>query len=124
MGVVVVDLSISRDGFIAGPNDDVEGLHDWLFSWDTSTSSPVLPGREDFRTAGRNSEVLDEYVRTTGAFVMGSRWFHVGEGSWGDDPQFHVPVFVVTHRARPKNTKGETTFTFVTDAIKSALRQA
>jgi dihydrofolate reductase len=127
MGVVLVDLSISLDGFIAGPNDDVEGLHDWLFSGDTplrDRSASVLLGREGFKTAGPNTEVLNESFRTTGAVVMGRRWFDLGERPWGDNPPFHVPVFVVTHRARPKLTKGETTFTFVTDGVESALRQA
>jgi dihydrofolate reductase len=127
MGVVLVDLSMSLDGFIAGPNDDVEGLHDWLFSGDTplrGRSASVLLGREGFKTAGANTEVLDESFRTTGAVVMGRRWFDLGERPWGDNPPFHVPVFVVTHRARPTITKGETTFTFVTDGVESALRQA
>jgi dihydrofolate reductase len=127
MGVVLVDLSISLDGFIAGPNDDVEGLHDWLFSGDTplrGRSASVLLGREGFKTAGPNTEVLEESFTTTGAVVMGRRWFDVGEQPWGDNPPFHVPVFVVTHRARPTITKGETTFTFVTDGVESAVRQA
>jgi dihydrofolate reductase len=114
VGLVLVDLSMSLDGFIAGPNDDVEGLHDWLFSGDTPTrdrSASVLPGREGFQTAGANTEVLDEWFKTTGAVVMGRRWFDLGERPWGDNPPFHMPVFVVTHRARPKITKGETTFT-------------
>jgi dihydrofolate reductase len=127
VGVVLVDLSMSLDGFIAGPNDDVEHLHDWLFSGDTpirDRSASVLRGREGFRTSGPNTEVLAESFRTTGAVVMGRRWFDLGEDPWGDNPPFHVPVFVVTHNARAKVTKGETTFTFVTDGIESALRQA
>jgi dihydrofolate reductase len=127
VGSVVVDMSMSLDGFVARLNDDVEQLHDWMFTGDTqmgARSASVLPGRESFKLSGTNAEVLDDYFGTTGAFVMGRRWFDIGERPWGDNPPFHVPVFVVTHRARARLTKGETTFTFVTDGIESALRQA
>jgi dihydrofolate reductase len=126
MGNVVVDMSILLDGFVAGVNDDVEQLHEWMFTGDTQVgarSVSVLPGRESFKLSGASAQVLDDYFETTGAFVMGRRWFDIGERPWGDNPPFHVPVFVVTHRPRAAFTKGETTFTFVTDGIKSALRQ-
>lgn len=136
MGIVVLDMSMSLDGFIAGPNDDIEHglglrdaerLHDWLFNGDTKLggrSASVLPGRESFRMSPESAEVMDESFGTTGAMVMGRRWFDIGERPWGDDPPFHVPVFVVTHRARAKVTKGDTTFTFVTDGIEAAVKQA
>jgi dihydrofolate reductase len=127
VGIALVDMSMSLDGFIAGPNDDVEGLHDWLFNGDTpltDRSASVLPGREGFRMSRPSAEVISEAFETTGAVVMGRRWFDVGERPWGDDPPFHVPVFVVTHRPRAELVKGETTFTFVTDGVESALRQA
>jgi dihydrofolate reductase len=127
LGLVVLDMSMSLDGFIAGPNDDVERLHEWLFNGDTplgGRSASVLPGREGFRMSSKSAAIIDEAFTTTGAMVMGRRWFDLGERPWGDDPPFHVPVFVVTHRARPKLTKGETTFTFVTDGLERALEQA
>jgi dihydrofolate reductase len=127
MGTVAVDMSMSLDGFIARPNDDVEQLHEWMFTGDTplgGRSGSVLHGREGFKLSEESAEVLDNYFQTTGAVVMGRRWFDIGERPWGDDPPFHVPVFVVTHRARPGITKGETAFTFVTDGVESALRQA
>jgi dihydrofolate reductase len=56
---------------------------------------------------------------------MGRRMFALGEGPWGDDPPFHMPVFVLTHESRePVIKEGGTTFTFVTDGIESALEQA
>jgi dihydrofolate reductase len=74
--------------------------------------------------SSKSAEIVGEAFATTGAMVMGRRWFDLGERPWGDDPPFHVPVFVVTHRARPKLTKGETTFTFVTDGLERAVQQA
>jgi dihydrofolate reductase len=128
MGKVVLDITMSLDGLIAGPNDDVERLHEWLFTGTTRTgsdrSASVLPGRESFRTSGGSTGVLDEAFRTTGAMVMGRRFFDIGEKPWGDDPPFHVPVFVLTHRPRETLIKGETTFTFVTEGIEGAIDAA
>ncbi len=128
MGKVLLDMSMSLDGFVTGPNDGIERplgtggerLHDWIFGGgsDRSGSSPRAS------RSGSNRAVLDEWFRTLGAVVMGRRWFDIGERPWGDDPPFHVPCFVLTHRARAKVTKGATTFTFVTDGIRSALDQA
>jgi dihydrofolate reductase len=82
-----------------------------------------------------DSEVFEESVANTGAFLMGRRMFSGGagpwdadpnaDGWWGDDPPFHVPVFVLTHHPRETVTKqGDTSFTFVTDGIEAALEQA
>ncbi len=128
MGKVVVDLSMSLDGFITGPNDSAElplgeggdRLHDWIFGGNADRTE----GSPRTSAAGSNREVMDESFRMTGAIVMGRRWFDIGEGPWGDDPPFHIPVFVLTHHARETVYKGETTFIFVTDGIESALRQA
>jgi len=129
MGKVAVDLSMSLDGFITGPNDGPENglgdggerLHEWLYD--------LSIGRERHNLAGgqsnRDAEILDEAFKNTGAIVMGRRMFDIAEAPWGDDPPFHMPVFVVTHRAREKVVKqGGTTFTFVTDGIESALERA
>jgi dihydrofolate reductase len=138
MGKVALDISMSLDGFIAGPNPTLEEplgaggerLHEWtvgLASW-----------RERHGHAGgaRNAddEVVAESVAATGAVLMGRRMFSGGGGTWeedpnadgwwGDEPPFRVPVFVVTHHARePLETEG-TTFTFVTDGVESAVEQA
>ena len=82
-----------------------------------------------------STEVLEESVASTGAVLMGRRMFSGGagpwdadpnaDGWWGDDPPFHVPVFVLAHHPRETVTKqGDTSFTFVTDGIEAALEQA
>jgi dihydrofolate reductase len=129
MAKVTSDLSMSLDGFIAGPNDDVEHplgeggerLHQWVYELASWRERHGLAGGQ----SNRDAEVLDEAFRNVGAFVMGRRMFNHGEKPWGSNPPFHMPVFVVTHKARPMLTKeGGTTFTFVTDGIESALKQA
>jgi len=128
MGKVVVDLSMSLDGVITGPNDSIElplgeggeRLHDWIFGGksDRSGNSPRTSATDS------NREVIDEAFETTGALVMGRRLFDIGEKPWGKEPPFQVPVFVLTHHPREKIKKGKTTFTFITDGIKSALEKA
>jgi dihydrofolate reductase len=135
---LALEISMSLDGFVAGPNASLEQplgaggerLHEWVF--------PLAAWRKPHGLTGgavnRDSEVVDEAIESTGAYVMGRRMFGGGEGSWGDepwegwwgeDPPFHVPVFVLTHHARePLAKQGGTTFTFVTDGIESALDQA
>ncbi|MBI1881233.1 MAG: dihydrofolate reductase, partial [Chloroflexi bacterium] len=116
MSKVALNMSMSLDGFIAGPKVSVElpmgegglRLHDWLFN---TSASEV------------DAEVEREILATTGAVVLGKRTFDVGEGPWGDTP-FPVPCFVLTHQAREKLVKKSGTFTFVTDGIESALQQA
>ena len=128
MGKVTVDISMSLDGFIAGPNDSVENplgdggerIHEWVYdlaSW--RERHGIAGGRTD-----TDAEVLDEAFENTGAVVIGKRMLDVANG-WGDNPPFHMPAFVITHDAREKLVKeGGTTFTFVTDGIESALDQA
>jgi dihydrofolate reductase len=139
MGKVVLDISMSLDGFVAGPNpspeqplgEGGERLHDWALR--------LASFRERHGEAGgeRNvdNDVVEEALAATGAVLMGRRMFSGGSGSWdddmnadgwwGDDPPFRVPVFVLTHHARkPLSKQGGTTFTFVTDGIESALEQA
>jgi dihydrofolate reductase len=129
MAKVTSDISMSLDGFITGPNDDVEHplgeggerLHQWVYELASWRERHGLAGGK----SNRDAEVLDEAFRNVGAFVMGRRMFNHGEKPWGDNPPFHLPVFVVTHQSRPALTKeGGTTFSFVTDGIESALEQA
>jgi dihydrofolate reductase len=129
MAKVTSDISMSLDGFIAGPNDSVElplgeggeRLHQWLYD--------LASWRERHGVAGgktnADAEVLAESFENTGAVVMGRRMFDFGEKPWGNEPPFRMPVFVVTHDAREKLVKeGGTTFSFVADGIESALEQA
>jgi dihydrofolate reductase len=116
MGLVVLDMSMSLDGFVAGPNvgvdqpmgDGGERLHDWMWA-----------GRTDREAA----EFEQELLRPSGAFVLGRRTFDLGEEPWGDDT-FHVPCFVLTHEPRAPIKKGSATFTFVTGGADRALEQA
>lgn len=127
MGQVVLDVSMSLDGFIAGTNVDVrhplgvggDRLHEWAFR--DAEKEPLVRGGTTFR----RHPMLEESFDTTGAVIIGRRTFDVGEGRWGDTPPFQVPCFIITHRAREKVTKhGGTTFTFVTEGIHSALEEA
>jgi dihydrofolate reductase len=139
MAKLTLDISMSLDGFVAGPNQTLdeplgkggEQLHEWAFAARSWRESHGLSGGE----TNVDSEVIDEHIGNTGATVMGRRMFSGGEGPWeddpnaeawwGDDPPFHHPVFILTHHARePVIKQGGTTFTFVTDGIESALAQA
>jgi len=104
MGKVTSDMSMSLDGFIAGPNDDLERplgdggdrLHQWVYGLASWRELHSLAGGK----TNRDAEVLDESFKTTWAVVMGRRMFNLGERYWGDNRPFHNPVFVVTHEAR------------------------
>jgi len=125
---VKVDITMSLDGFIAGPNDRPgeglgeggERLHAWLHDLD---SFHELHGREGGE-ASPDSDVLREAMESVGAVVLGRRMFDNAEG-WGDNPPFAMPVYVLTHEQRePLEKEGGTTFHFVNDGIESAVRQA
>lgn len=129
MGKVRAEMSVSLDGFTAGPNDSVdnplgdggERLHEWVFRVRSWRESHGQGGGE----TGPDDDVFRESIANQGAMVMGRRMFDHGERPWGEKPPFHHPVFVVTHRSRETLVKdGGTTFTFVTDGIESALEQA
>jgi dihydrofolate reductase len=115
MSKVLAAITTSIDGYIAGPNDRVgaglgdggESLHHWMFG-DPAEVDRVY---------------LDELFSSGGAWIVGRTMHDLAEG-WGDDPGFGVPVFVVTHRARETDVKGDTTFTFVTGGLDDALRRA
>ena len=137
MSTVTCQISISLDGFVAGPNQSLENpigeggmrLHEWVFETASWRGQHGQAGGA--RTV--DSEVLDEVVQNVGAYIMGrkmfgggdGRWDETWKGWWGDDPPYHVPVFVLTHHPRaPLSTQGGTTFNFVTEGIGSALEQA
>ncbi|MDQ3991094.1 MAG: dihydrofolate reductase family protein [Actinomycetota bacterium] len=128
-GKVFADITMSLDGFVAGPDDGVDEplgkggdrLHDWIYDLDTWRERHGLEGGD----SNRDAEIVAESFETTGAVVMGRRMFDLGEAPWGDEPPFHMPVFVLTHRPREVVEKrGGTTFTFVTDGIESTLARA
>jgi dihydrofolate reductase len=120
MSRVIADISMSLDGFISGPNDGVDELHQWLYDLASWRERHNLAGGE----TGADSDVLAEAFENVGTVVLGRRMFDLTQG-WGENPPFHVPVFVVTHEARePLAKEGGTTFNFVADGIESALSQA
>ncbi|MEA2398710.1 MAG: hypothetical protein QOK25_2266 [Thermoleophilaceae bacterium] len=132
------DISMSLDGFIAGPNprldeplgDGGNQLHEWVFRLASWRESHGQTGGE----TGEDDAVVEESTSNVGAHLMGRRMFGGGEGPWGDepwegwwgdDPPFHVPVFVLTnHQREPLVKRGGTTFHFVTHGIEAALEQA
>jgi dihydrofolate reductase len=137
MTSVTCNISISLDGFVAGPNQSIENplgeggmrLHQWVFETASWREQQGLEGGP--RTA--DSEVAGEVVRDVGAYIMGRKMFGGGPGPWdeawrgwwGEEPPYHAPVFVLTHH--PRETlpmRGGTTFTFVSEGIDSALEQA
>jgi dihydrofolate reductase len=123
-------LTMSLDGFIAGPNDGPEHplgeggmrLFDWFSAGDTDYE---LPGTEMvFRISSQSAEVLREAHSKMGAFVTGRRTFDITNG-WGGNPPLGVPTFVVTHREIPQEWVYEgSPFTFVTDGVESAVDKA
>jgi dihydrofolate reductase len=139
MGKLTFEITMSVDGFITGPDPGPEHglgvggerLHEWVFglrSWRE-------PHGESGGETGPNDDLLRESVAANGATIMGRRMFSGGSGPWeddpnadawwGDDPPFHHPVFILTHHPREMEIKeGGTTFTFVTDGVESALKQA
>ena len=131
------NLSMSLDGFIAGPNPSEqhplgEGgmqLHEWAFE----LAAWRAPHGRDGGEVNASTEVVQRSLANVGATIMGRKMFGGGpgpwtepqwQGWWGDDPPFHVPVFVLTHHPRePLHKRGGTTFHFV-DGIDAALAGA
>ena len=139
MGKVFADISVSLDGFVAGPNPtlkeplgkDGELLHEWVFKLAAWREPHGRTGGE----TGPDNDVMKETTANLGAVIMGRKMFSGGQGAWQDDPNpdgwwgdtppFHVPVFILTHNERETVKKdGGTTFNFVTDGIENALSQA
>src|SRR6266508_993223 len=131
-------ISISLDGFVAGPNQSEENplgeggerLHDWVVPLAAWRQAHGMQGGE----VNESAPIFEESRANIGAAVMGRNmfgpiggdaWADGWTGWWGDNPPFHYPVFIVTHHPRdPVEMQGGTTFYFVTDGIESALEQA
>ena len=129
MGKVAMGLSMSLDGFIAGPNDgperplgeEGERLFEWYSSGDTEYK---LPGTEMvFNVSPQSAELLRQAHGKMGAFVTGRRTFDITNG-WGGNPPLGVPAFVVTHTVPQEWVYEGSPFTFVTDGVESAVEQA
>jgi dihydrofolate reductase len=131
-------FSLSLDGYSAGPNQDIDNplgvggpaLHEWAFATRTF--------RRMFGTEGGSTGTDDEFAArgfaNVGAWILGRNMFgpvrgpwpdENWKGWWGDEPPYHVPVFVLTHHERPPLAmRGGTTFHFVTDGMHAALQRA
>ena len=126
MTQITCHMSISLDGFVAGPDQSRDNpigiggleLHQWHIG-------------ESVHEA--DAGVRDELMKPRGAYVMGrnmfgpirGEWDEDWRGWWGDEPPYHAPVFVLTHHPRdPIEMEGGTTFHFVTDGFEAALEQA
>jgi dihydrofolate reductase len=139
MGRLTFEISMSLDGFVAGPNPTLEEplgkggeqLHEWIFGLRSWREAHGESGGE----TNVDSELVEESLRSTGAELMGRAMFSGGSGPWeddpkadgwwGDEPPFGHPVFVLTHHPRePVQKQGGTTFNFVTAGIEAALEQA
>jgi dihydrofolate reductase len=133
--VIVAQLSVSVDGYVAGPSPTLEDplgaggeqLHEWAFRLEAWRRAHGLEGGE----VDVDTPLVEE---PAGAVVMGRRMFSGGDGPWeddpngtgwwGDEPPFHAPVFVVTHHEREPLELTGTTFHFVTDGVESAVARA
>jgi dihydrofolate reductase len=105
MSKAFLDMAVSLDGFISGPNDSDGGLHDWYF-----------------KEPGKSEQILEELQTSIGAMIMGARAF--GTAPDGFDTPYKVPHFIVTHHPRARVTRDGTSFHFVTDGLHSAVEQA
>jgi dihydrofolate reductase len=138
MGKVIVDISMSVDGFVAGPNATLENplgeggedLHTWVVALEHWRKLHGLEGGE----SNVSNELVQESLANVGAYLMGRKMFSGGEGPWEDDPNaggwwgddlpFVAPVFVLTHHAREPMSKKGKTMTFVTEGLETALGRA
>jgi dihydrofolate reductase len=138
MGNVTLQITMSVDGFVAGPDQSLdeplgvggEALHEWVFGTRFFREMTGQDGGE----GGLDDEEARRWMRDLGAVIMGRNMFGPVRGPWpdaswrgwwGDNPPYHVPVFVLTHHPRdPITMDGGTTFTFVTDGIAAALSLA
>jgi dihydrofolate reductase len=134
---VKCQISISADGYAAGPNQSEEhplgeggeGLHEWVVKLAAWRESHGREGGE----VNASSEIFEEATAGTGAVVMGRNMFGpvrgpwtepLWNGWWGDEPPFHAPVFVLTHYEREPLILGETTFHFVTEGPERVIELA
>ncbi|HET9185044.1 MAG TPA: dihydrofolate reductase family protein [Solirubrobacterales bacterium] len=137
MAKVKCQISVSADGFVAGPNpseeqplgEGGEQLHEWVVKLAAWRGPHGLEGGE----VNESTPIMEDGLAATGAVVMGRNMFGGGPGPWGDDPwqgwwgdepPFRIPVFVLTHHAREPLELGETTVHFVTEGPERAVELA
>ena len=128
MGKVTFNMTMSLDGFVAGPNDGPEnglgdggdGLFTWYFSGDTEVF--MSEGVPPLKVSKQSAEILKEAIGSIGAGVWGRRTFDIAH-AWGGNPP-GSPAFIVTHNVPQEWVKEGSPFIFVTDGVESAIRQA
>ena len=120
MGKVIAEFTMSLDGFIAGPNDEIGPLFRWYSSGDTEFSMGNGP---TFTIARQSADLLRENWGRLGAIVTGRRDFEVSE-AWGGQPPFPVPTYIVTHSAPQEWLKPGSPFIFITEGVPHAIAQA
>jgi len=128
MGKVIFNMTMSLDGFVAGPNDSPENglgdggeaLFNWYFSGDTEV--PISDGNMVLKVSSQSAEVLKQAFDTYGAGVWGRKTFDIARAWDGHPPG--TPCFIVTHTVPQEWTREGSPFTFVTDGVESAIRQA
>lgn len=130
MGKLVCNISMSLDGYIAGPEDGTdeyplgkggERIHEWVYELKSWRSLHGLEGG----TSSKDDEIIAEIVENTGAMIMGRRMFDSGEKYWGDNPPFQSPLFIVTHTVPEIISEGgKKIYNFVTDGIESVFEKA
>jgi dihydrofolate reductase len=114
---LIADMSMSLDGRIATPDDDISRLARWFFEGDTE----VAPGAP-FRTSAATAELMREALQTVGAIIGGRRYFDLA-GGWGGRHPMGVPVYILTHEP-PADWPADSTIHFVTDGLASAVARA
>jgi dihydrofolate reductase len=128
MGKVVFNMTVSLDGFVAGPNDNPDnGLGDGgdaLFNWyfNGNTEVPISDGQMVLKVSPQSAGVLQEAMQNYGAGVWGRKTFDIAR-AWNGHPP-GSPAFIVTHRAPQEWIYAGSPFTFVSDGVASAVRQA
>ena len=138
MAILRLNITMSLDGYVAGRNQSVthplgeggEQLHEWAFATRTFRAVHGIEGG----ATGPDDDIAAQYFQNVGATIMGRHMFGGGDGPWGfspwngwwgENPPFHMPVFVLTHHGRdPLEMQGGTTFHFVTEGIHAALQRA
>jgi dihydrofolate reductase len=128
MGKVVFNMTISFDGFVAGPNDNPDNglgdggdaLFNWYFSGDTEVK--ISEGTPVLKVSKKSARILKESFKTYGAGVWGRRTFDIAR-AWGGHPP-GTPAFIVTHHIPQEWVKEGSPFTFVTEGVESAIHQA
>lgn len=128
MGKVTFNMTVSLDGFVAGPNDGPEnglgdggqGLFNWYFSGDTEVL--MTEGVPPLKVSKQSAELMKEAFSMIGAGVWGRKTFDIAH-AWGGHPP-GSPAFIVTHNVPHEWVKEGSPFIFVTDGVESAIRQA